>query len=108
MDASLAEVYAQRLVPYLDPYEFCLMRLIRLLDVLVNAAETHETFHWESGMRTKAVSRPHHLALTHRPMTEPPPSYPVRSIDHLANHSVTPSDAGESDGEDRDSVHRRP
>jgi len=37
------------------------MRLMRLLVVLVNAAETHETFHWESGMRYQhSQRRPEH------------------------------------------------
>ena len=40
-----------RLVSYLNPYRSCLLCLMRLLDVLVYAVETHETFHWESGMR---------------------------------------------------------
>ena len=37
--------------PLLSPYRSCLLRLMRLLDALVNAAETHKTFHRESGMR---------------------------------------------------------
>ena len=45
--------------PYLDPYGSRLMCLVRLSWMYsLYAAETYETFHWESGMRYQVSSSP--------------------------------------------------